>query len=345
MPAADFPPDTFLLRPDDPAGIGRYLESQGRLAAGENVRGSELAGAGNMNCVVRVRTDRRTLILKQALPWVQKYPQIAAPWDRALVEASFYAAARRSPEAALMMPDILWLDEDARLLALEDLGAAADLSSLYSGASKLEPAELRLLLRFLSSLHSIALTADEHAALANRAMRELNHEHIFDLPLRPDSGVDVDQWTPGLAEAARSLKEDAAYVAAVRALGERYLADRPDGVLLHGDFFPGSFLRRSGGGLCVIDPEFGFPGDAEFDVGVLWAHLHLSRQEKKLLAQTWEDYRPSGDWAPARARQYAGAEIMRRLLGVAQLPLVADLARKKELLELSRRLVLEPEKA
>ena len=143
----------------------------------------------------------------------------------------------------------------------------------------------------------------------------------------------------------RPLKEDAAYVAAVRALGVRYLADRPDGALLHGDFFPGSFLRRAGGGLCVIDPEFGFPGDAEFDVGVLWAHLHLAHQDKKLLAQTWEDYRLAGDWSPARARQYAGAEIMRRLIGVAQLPLTADLARKQELLVLSRRLVLEPEKS
>lgn len=42
----------------------------------------------------------------------------------------------------------------------------------------------------------------------------------------------------------------------------------------------------------------------------------------------------------ALARQFAGVEIMRRLIGVAQLPLVADLNQKEELLNLSRDLVL-----
>ena len=57
-------------------------------------------------------------------------------------------------------------------------------------------------------------------------------------------------------------------------------------------------------------------------------------------------YRPStaeGTLAEL-ARRYAGVEIMRRLIGVAQIPtLRADLAQKAAWLDLSRRLVLEPE--
>ena len=45
-----------------------------------------------MNCTLRVTTTRRSFILKQARPWVEKYPQIAAPVERARVEAAFYAA-------------------------------------------------------------------------------------------------------------------------------------------------------------------------------------------------------------------------------------------------------------
>jgi 5-methylthioribose kinase len=41
---------------------------------------------------------------------------------------------------------------------------------------------------------------------------------------------------------------------------------------------------------------------------------------------------------------FAGVEIMRRLIGVAQLPLAYALDRKQALLQLSRRLVLEPHK-
>jgi len=42
----------------------------------------------------------------------------------------------------------------------------------------------------------------------------------------------------------------------------------------------------------------------------------------------------------ALARQFAGVEIMRRLIGVAQLPLQASLDRKQELLGHARELVL-----
>jgi hypothetical protein len=41
----------------------------------------------------------------------------------------------------------------------------------------------------------------------------------------------------------------------------------------------------------------------------------------------------------ATARGFAGAEIMRRLIGVAQLPLEAGLGEKRTLLALSKRLV------
>jgi 5-methylthioribose kinase len=41
------------------------------------------------------------------------------------------------------------------------------------------------------------------------------------------------------------------------------------------------------------------------------------------------------------AHQFAGVEIMRRLIGVAQLPFPAPFERKRELLHRSRQLLLE----
>ena len=43
-------------------------------------------GEGNMNYTLRVRTNGRSIILKQARPWVEKYPVIDAPDERAVVK-------------------------------------------------------------------------------------------------------------------------------------------------------------------------------------------------------------------------------------------------------------------
>ena len=91
---------------------------------------------------------------------------------------------------------------------------------------------------------------------------------MFALPLREANGLDLDAYTttPGLEAAVAPLRADAAYGQAVAALGERYLLGEGES-LLHGDFFPGSFLQTAAG-VRVIDPEFCFCGDAELDLGV-----------------------------------------------------------------------------
>jgi 5-methylthioribose kinase len=80
-------------------------------------------------------------------------------------------------------------------------------------------------------------------------------------------------------------------------------------------------------------------GEPAFDLGVLLAHLYLSGQPASLADSIPQRYGATGETA-ALARGFAGAEIMRRLLGVAQLPLEADLETKSALLETSHRLVL-----
>jgi 5-methylthioribose kinase len=277
-----------------------------------------------MNLTLRISTEQRSFILKQARPWVEKYPAIAAPAGRALVEAAFYRTASKHSSLRGAMPALLGEDPDSGVLVLSDLGEARDFTGLYRG-ERLSRHELDFLLAYLTALHG---TTGENESLftmfANREMRALNHEHIFRLPLAPENGLDLDRITPGLGEAARELKADRAYVSRVRELGELYLGDGSS--LVHGDYFPGSWLRTAEG-VRVIDPEFCFLGTPAFDYGVLLAHLHLGRQSLEL---------PGID---STARAFAGVEIMRRLIGVAQLPLDAGLEEKRELLALSRRLV------
>jgi 5-methylthioribose kinase len=177
-------------------------------------------------------------------------------------------------------------------------------------------------------------------------MRILNHEHIFRLPLAPDNGLDLDAFTPGLAEAALPLQRDSRYVSTVHELGEIYLRD--DGpALLHGDYFPGSWLETDRGPM-VIDPEFCFFGPGELDLGVMLAHLYLAREPEPIVSRLMDGYLAwegaasgAASISPSLVRGFAGVEIMRRLIGVAQIPLPYALDVKKELLDTSHRLVLD----
>ncbi len=341
-------PQTYFLDASDLPALSAYLTGGNRLTPGETLLGAEKAGEGNMNCTVRVRTSAGSFILKQSRPWLEKYPQIAAPFDRALVEARFYRLVAPVEVVSSRMPRLLWADAAARTLALEDLGTASDFFPLYARQTTLSDRTLADLIAYLAALHAATpARLETREALRNPDMRALNHEHIFALPLRASNGLDLDLYTgtPGLAEAAEGLKTDADYLRIAAALGERYLHGEGES-LLHGDFFPGSFLRTAAG-VRVIDPEFCFCGDAEYDLGVLAAHLLLAGEPAERAEGIVELYRAAGRTVTlALARQYAGVEIMRRLIGVAQIPtLQADLTRKQRWLALSRRLVLEPERA
>lgn len=333
-------PEGHFLDPADIAGLGRYLAEHGVLASEETLLSATRAGDGNMNCTLRVKTSTRTLVVKQSRPWVEKYPQFAAPWDRALREMEFYRLIAPFENLSRRMPRLLSADPGSRILVLEDLGKHGDYSDLYAGRT-FAIGEIAVLGGFLSVLHAAFDDAPPPFPFPNREMRELNHAHIFVIPFQPGNGLDLDALCAGLSACAQPFLEDATLRELAAKLGsEWYLADGP--CLLHGDFFPGSIVRTPKGPF-VLDPEFGFLGRPEFDVAVFAAHLLLASQPAGSIALFLRSYMPRADFDVRRMRQLAGIEIFRRILGYAQLPLPAGLPLRQELLEIARQLVLRPE--
>ena len=296
--------------------IALVARDAGWLEAHETIVAAEPAGDGNMNRTLRITTADRSLVLKQSLPYVAKYPDIPAPHDRDRVEAAFYRAIADNALIRAAMPAFIGHVPEEHLLCFEDLGTAADYTSAYIDGNI---DGLDVLGGWLSALHELTPT---DPVFENTAMRELNHAHIFEIPFVADNGVDLDGITLGLRAMHRVITDDDIVINRARSLGERYRATTA-GVLLHGDFYPGSWLKHSDGPK-VIDPEFGFVGPAEFDVGVLLAHMVLTGNEPVIPAT----YHAPGGFDRATANAYAGIEILRRLLGVAQLPLVADIRTK-----------------
>ena len=100
------PRGQFQLNTKEPDALAQYLYEQGWLARGEVITTVGPAGEGNMNCTLRVCTDQRSLILKQSRAWVEKYPHIAAPEHRLLVETAFYQAVADYPQITGRMPKL-----------------------------------------------------------------------------------------------------------------------------------------------------------------------------------------------------------------------------------------------
>ncbi len=327
-------PTAFFLEKDITA-VNNYLDHQGWLQQNESLISLEKPGEGNMNFVLRATTNQRSFILKQARPWVEKFPQIDAPVERVSVEAQFFQALQDVKAINHFAPKCLGFDEHNFILATEDLGKGADYSFLYQKDNLLTSSDIDGLTQYLSALHQVAIPDNFPT---NLAMRQLNHEHIFNFPYLEENGFNLDDVQAGLQAAAIPYKTNAALKTKIKACGDIYLAQGKH--LLHGDFYPGSWLKVADG-LKVIDPEFGFVGLAEFDLGVLIAHLLMAEQPTTIIQSLLNKYQQPQGFNQALFAQFVGIEVLRRLIGIAQLPLNLEVATKQALMEKAEKMIIE----
>ncbi|MEO1514158.1 MAG: phosphotransferase [Bacteroidota bacterium] len=300
---------------------------------------TEKPGEGNMNLLLRFAWPSGSYILKQAKPYVNKYPDIPAPVERIATEATYYDYANRSEALQSRSPKIHLYDAGNHLIVMEDLGQSKDFLHLYQNDQKPSEELIVQLLAYLNDLHHLPLDEETRKAFPeNRKLRELNHQHIFVLPFQADNGFPLNDFLPGLQHYAEAYMQDIALTQKIKALGDIYLS--PGQILLHGDFYPGSWMQTENG-LRIIDPEFGFMGRAEFDIGIFLAHLVLCGQDlQEAFAIIDKHYKRPANFHPALVRHFAGAEILRRLLGIAQLPLDSFIDQRAHLMRLARQLVL-----
>jgi 5-methylthioribose kinase len=328
----------FILNANEPEELAIYLKRQKWLEDEETIVSVSKPGEGNMNCVLRIETAVRSFIIKQSRGYVEKYPQIAAPAARALTEGAFYEKIAGSKEVQQIMPVLLGIDAVNNLIALEDLGKSNDYSVLYDLEQELQEGELIQLVNYLNGLHQDFQKTVVDEELTNTEMRTLNYEHIFEFPFREENGFNLDTVQEGLQALALPYKKDSELKRKVERLGSLYLSKGK--YLLHGDYYPGSWLKTANGSK-VIDPEFCFYGLREFDLGVLLAHLHMTQQEDSAIALVKEKYQSFAELNTTILNGFIGTEMMRRLIGIAQLPLKMDLKTKAALLQFARNLILK----
>lgn len=328
----------FILNAFELSQLTGYLKKQGWLRHDEQIKEASKPGEGNMNYVLRVsKVEGGSFIIKQSRAFVEKYPQIPAPAGRALVEGAFYEKVKTEEEVQHYMPALIGVDPINNIIALEDLGTTNDYTHLYGMKTKLSTGEIQSLTHYLTQLHQTFYKPQTDDVFLNIEMRELNHQHIFVYPFMENNGFDLDTVQSGLQQVSMSYKTDIELKNKIAEVGKSYMAQGH--YLLHGDYYPGSWVLSSDG-LKIIDPEFCFYGPLEFDLGVMMAHLIMTQHDNTQLESIFDYYHSKEGINTILLQNFIGIEIMRRLIGLAQLPLALDINSKKELLQHARKLIL-----
>lgn len=328
----------FRLSVDDLSGAVNYLSGLNYLEEGEKLEHLEIAGEGNMNYIVRACTNRRSFILKQSLPWVRKFPQVPAPVERIEFENRFYQIVRDNETLRSFTPEIYFFDEDNRMLCMEDFGASADFTGIYKKDVQLAEQDMVDVARVVSELHYRFRTDQGLAEIRNDNLRLLNYEHIFRLPLQQNNGFPLDAVVNGLDSATEKFRSDKQLNKRAIDIGQLYLNGKGTR-LLHGDYYPGSWLKTDKG-FRMIDPEFCFTGSPEFELGVLIAHLKMAGQPDSRMKDMFVYYHFDAHFDGSLFSQFAGMEMIRRLIGLAQLPLELTLKERLSMLDEAHQLVM-----
>ena len=312
----------------DETTLPGYLRRTG-LAPPEGTIQVEPVGDGNINWVRRVRLpDGSSFVVKHARQSLERFPEYSAPVERLVYEHRYGQIVReRTPAVAETLPELLHFDERLPLLAMEDLGDAPRLEAvLRAGGAPIRA--LRRLGHFLGAVH--AATCDAGTALAghfeNRAMQELHGEHIFTLPYAPND-FPIPEQVRRRADEALARPGVRARIAALRTA--YYGARR---ALVHADVQAGNVLIQ-GDRPRLLDAEIAHPGDPAFDLGTALAHLRFhtalapdpapfERLEAALVEGYLEGGGQRGD--AERAGGFAAVEMLRRTIGAARVPLVAE---------------------
>lgn len=337
-------------------------DAAGRLAApllDEPVEAAEEIGDGNLNLVFRVQGGGRSVIVKQALPYLRL---VGAGWpltlDRARIEGE--ALLLHGRLAPGHVPRLLSYEPRAAALVLEDLREHSVWRRALVDGRAIPGVPTRLgdyCARTLLGTSDLLLGTAERRALRmqfhNPELCAITEQLVFTFPY-VDSPF--NRFDEAIADLAERLRRDRPLVRAAAELRYRFRT-RAEAVL-HGDLHTGSVLATPSSARA-FDVEFAFNGPMGFDLGSLLANLALSRLAHAAsgnggfatvvddaarefwaafvdaVARLWPEGEP---WraafvgsALADAAGYMGMEMIRRIVGLAHVEDIDALAPRPRL--------------
>ncbi len=329
--------------------IVEYVKKYGLFQPQEQVTVTEVSD-GKINHVYRLAGTEKTVIYKQAVPYARTVGEsMPLPIDRVRIEAKVLEEYDRIlPGSA---PKVLHLDEKMAIAVTEDLspmevargaflkGAESDRFAADVGAFSAKT------LFYTSDYYLDSITKKEKKTyFSNAGMQQLTEELVFD---RPFAFHDSNFFEEELRKDVLMLSQDDRLRLEVAKLKHKFMTKTD--ALIHSDLHSGSIFvddKKT----VVFDTEFACFGPFGFDLGQFIANLYLSgigtpAYEKKRFdesLETWYAFRQTFShlWKTESSERYtevdgyltavldeifsdllgyAGCELIRRSIGIAQI--------------------------
>lgn len=253
----------------------RSIVGPGRISARE-------IGDGNLNLAFVFETDateRSTLILKQALPYLRVAGE-GWPLTRDRMRFETESLLFHNEITPGMVPEVCAFDLDNSWVAMEFLADHDVLrQAIKAGAPLREAAsEIGLFsakLTYHSSEMSLPATDKRERVkkFTNPELCQLQEQFVFTNPFFENEEND---WNSAIDADVRKVRADSDLKRAIALAKADYMSNTQ--ALLHGDLHTGSVMvTRTGdaAGTRVIDPEFAFYGPVAYDLGTIMANFAI----------------------------------------------------------------------
>jgi 5-methylthioribose kinase len=335
--------------------VATYVAGRPELSRWGEVTDVVEIGDGNINNVFRVICHGGTFVLKQSMPYVRIDPSWRLTPTRIDFEAAFYQQWRDT--SPLLPPRVYMFDAESHALAVEDLhGHEVWRHELAAG--RVHPDAPIEIGRFLAAvaLHARpwelppSLEAQEAEETVNPIMTQLMEDVVFRFPYEDHPH---NSFVAEVVPLVEEIRGDAGFRSELETLRSRWRDSRE--AMIHGDLHTGSVMV-AGRAARAIDAEFSTCGPIAWDLGELTGNLLIAELHERIVrpgsslddpvGSVWaafeqrlmdnEPPRQSSATPGALARWltdvrsdavgYAGAEMVRRVIGSGKADEVAALA-------------------
>lgn len=248
-------------------------------------------GDGNLNFVYVIKSDKKSLILKQAVPFLRCVGE-EYPLSRIRMTFEIEALKIEKEICPFFVPEIYYDSTDMSLVVMQNL----DRHKILRGemiSREVFPLLSEHISTFLAD--TLFFTTDFYLGsvkkkknvkkFINIELCKITEDFIFTHPYEES---ETNDYNPKLdMSVVKQFREDASIKKAVAKMRYKFMTDAQ--ALLHGDLHTGSIMLNKKE-TFVIDPEFAFYGPIGFDVGIYLANLVMSYFSLKEDENAYRDY-------------------------------------------------------
>ena len=248
-------------------------------------------GDGNLNFVYIVKSHKKSIILKQAVPYLRCVGK-DYPLSRVRMTFEIEALLMQKKICPDFVPEIYYSSHEMSVVIMQNLNT----HNILRG-EMIKRVQFPLLSEHISTFLADTLFYTTDFYLTSKEKKEnlkkfinielcsITEDFIFTHPFEDNA---TNEYNPKLdMKHVKKFREDKYVKAYILKMKHKFMTNGQ--ALLHGDLHSGSIMLNKDE-TYVIDPEFAFYGPIGFDVGIYLANLIMSYFSIKREEEAYKEY-------------------------------------------------------